>query len=93
MATMNQGQLVKDSIQPLYLRSRYVIGNLQFVLPKPVVKGEFGIVKKSKLLKGDEDGIKLKVTANGESKLFNVVGGKGLIMFLKKKRLVVSISL
>ena len=34
MATMDRGILVKDSIQPLRLRSRYVIGSFQMVFPK-----------------------------------------------------------
>lgn len=75
MATMAKGKLVKDSLQPLILRSRYVIGNMQMVFPKPVVKGNFDIVKKSKILKGDEDGIVLKVTANGETKRIGLLGG------------------
>jgi len=77
MATRAQGKLVKDSIQPLYLRSRYVIGNMQLVFPKPVVKGVFDIVQKSKILKNDDDGLVLKVTSNGETKLVGVLGGKG----------------
>ena len=78
MATRAQGKLVKDSLQLLYLRSRYIIGNMQMVFPKPVVKGVFDIVKPSGLLKsGNEDGIKLKVTTNGESKSVGVLGGKG----------------
>ncbi|WP_044397429.1 cytochrome c biogenesis protein CcsA [Lacinutrix sp. Hel_I_90] len=77
MATMEQGKLLKDSIQPLALRSRYVIGNMQMVFPKPVVKGYFDIVKKSKLLKSDEDGIVVNVTANGETKQVNLIGGVG----------------
>lgn len=75
MATMATGTLVKDSLQPLILRSRYVIGSMQMVFPKPVVRGDFGIVKKSQLLKGDEDGIVLKVTANGETKRVGLLGG------------------
>jgi len=75
MATMASGRLVKDSLQPLILRSRYVIGNMQMVFPKPVVKGEFDIVKKSEMFKGDEDGIVLKVTANGETKKVGLLGG------------------
>ena len=63
MATRQQGRLVKDSIQPLVLRSRYIIGNQAIVFPKPVIKGVFDVVKKSKLLKGDEDGIALEVTS------------------------------
>ena len=77
MATRFQGRLVKDSIQTLVLRSRYIIGNQAIVFPKPVIKGVFDVVKKSKLLKGDEDGIALKVTANGDTKIVKLLGGKG----------------
>ncbi|NNC49504.1 MAG: cytochrome c biogenesis protein CcsA [Flaviramulus sp.] len=77
MATMTKGKLVKDSIQPLILRSRYIIGNMQMVFPKTVVKGEFDIVQKSQLLKNDEDGVVLKVTTNGETKSIGLLGGKG----------------
>ncbi|WP_400078442.1 cytochrome c biogenesis protein CcsA [Winogradskyella sp. R77965] len=77
MATRATGKLVKDSLQPLVLRSRYIIGNMQFVLPKPIVKGDFGIVKKSQLLKGDEDGVILSVTANGDTKKVGLLGGPG----------------
>jgi len=77
MANMAQGKLVKDSIQPLMLRSRYIIGNMQMVFPKPVIQGDFGIVKKSKLLKVDEDGIVVNVTANRETKKVNILGGVG----------------
>ena len=76
MATGANGELVKDSLQPLYLRSRYVIGNMQLVFPKPVVKGTFDLVKKSTILKGDEDGALFKVTTNGESKNVIVLGGQ-----------------
>ena len=77
MATMTEGKLVKDSIQPLMLRSRYLIGDMQMVFPKPVVKGTFDIVKKARILKNDEDGIVLNVTSNGETKKVNLLGGKG----------------
>ncbi|WP_346883575.1 cytochrome c biogenesis protein CcsA [uncultured Algibacter sp.] len=77
MATRVQGKLVKDSLQPLMLRSRYIIGNMQMVFPKPVVKGVFDIVQKSKILKNDEDGIVLKVSTNNETKTIGILGGKG----------------
>ena len=77
MATMSQGQLLKDSLQSLALRSRYIIENLQMVFPKPVVKGEFAIVKKSQILKSDEDGLILDITVNGETKEVGLLGGKG----------------
>ncbi|MEN3322364.1 cytochrome c biogenesis protein CcsA [Mariniflexile soesokkakense] len=78
MATMAQGVLVKDSLQPLMLRSRYVIGDMQLVFPKPVVKGVFDIVQKSQILKNDEDGVVLKVTTNGETQRVGLLGGKGM---------------
>ena len=77
MATGNQGTLLKDSIQPLMLRSRYIIGNLQMVFPKPVIKGVFDVVKKPQILKGDEDGLIMKVTSNGDNKTVGLLGGKG----------------
>ncbi|MFP4846145.1 cytochrome c biogenesis protein CcsA [Winogradskyella sp. PE311] len=77
MATGKTGKLVKDSLQPLALRSRYIIGNMQLVFPKPVVKGVFDIVKKPRILKGDEDGIVLDITVNGKTESINLLGGKG----------------
>ncbi|MGC6430913.1 MAG: cytochrome c biogenesis protein CcsA [Jejuia sp.] len=84
MATRAQGKLVKDSLQPLYLRSRYVIGNMQMVFPKPVTKGVFDIVQKSQLLKNDDDGAVLKITSNGETKTLGLLGGKGRYSNYKK---------
>ena len=77
MATGTTGKLIKDSLQPLALRSRYLIGNMQLVFPKPVIKGVFDIVKKPTILKGDESGIVLDVTVNGETKSINLLGGPG----------------
>ncbi|MCB0463474.1 MAG: cytochrome c biogenesis protein ResB, partial [Flavobacteriaceae bacterium] len=77
MATGQQGILVKDSIQALNLRSRYIIGNQTLVFPNPVIRGKFDIVKKSQLLKNDEDGIVLKVTTNNETQIVKLLGGKG----------------
>ncbi|MBC3846681.1 cytochrome c biogenesis protein CcsA [Winogradskyella echinorum] len=77
MATRAQGKLVKDSLQPLVLRSRYIIGNMQLVFPKPVIKGVFDVVKKPVILKNDEDGIVIDVTVNGETKSANIIGGPG----------------
>lgn len=78
MATRAQGRLVKDSVQPLMLRSRYIIGTMAMVFPKPVVKGKFDIVKKPEILKSDEDGIVLKVSANGQTERVKLLGGKGI---------------
>ena len=77
MVTQETTDLVKDSIQPFYLRSLYTIGDLRFVMPEPIFKGEFGMVQKEEISKNDQDGIVLKVTSNNESKLVNVIGGAG----------------
>ncbi len=77
MATMKTGKLIKDSVQPLMLRSRYVIANMQMVFPKPVIKGVFDVVKKPKILKNDEDGVVLNITSKGETKQVKLIGGKG----------------
>ena len=45
MADQFEGNLVKDSIQPLQLRSLYELPNFQFVIPEPVLRGKFDIVK------------------------------------------------
>ncbi|MBU2928641.1 cytochrome c biogenesis protein CcsA [Winogradskyella psychrotolerans] len=86
MATRATGKLIKDSLQPLILRSRYIIGNMQLVMPKPIVKGDFGIVKKPELLKtkADPDGLVLSVTANGETKKVGIIGGPGNYTALKE---------
>src|SRR5690606_37829141 len=78
MATMAEGTLVKDSLQPLMLRSRYIIADMQLVFPKPVTKGVIGIVQKPEILKNDEDGAIFKITTNGETKQIGVLGGKGM---------------
>ncbi|MEC8247845.1 MAG: cytochrome c biogenesis protein ResB, partial [Bacteroidota bacterium] len=78
MATGQRGLLIKDSIQPLVLRSRYIVGNQAIVFPKPVVKGVFDVVKKSELIKGDQDCLVLKVSANNETKTLKLLGGQGI---------------
>ena len=63
MATQTRGKLVKDSVATIsFTISLYSIGNMQMVFPKPVVKGVFDVVEKSKMLqsKNDEDGLVLK---------------------------------
>ncbi|SDR88202.1 cytochrome c biogenesis protein CcsA [Winogradskyella sediminis] len=86
MATRATGKLVKDSLQPLILRSRYIIGNMQLVMPKPIVKGDFGVVRKPELLRSDADpdGLILNVSANGETKKVGIIGGPGNYTAMKE---------
>ena len=45
MADQFKGVLLKDSIQPLVLRSLYNTAGMQFVIPEPILKGSYGVVK------------------------------------------------
>jgi len=79
MADQKQGELVKDSTQTLMLRSLYNIGNMQFVIPEPVVKGEYDVVPTNPKTKQDLDAVTLEVSANGESETLTLLGGMGTI--------------
>ncbi len=77
MADQSQKTVLKDSILPLQLKSLYQIGNTSFVIPEKAIKGEYGLVKSSK--ENVEDGLKLKVTVDNESKIISLLGGKGFL--------------
>ncbi len=77
MLTQTTSPLVRDSIQPFNLRSLYTIGTMRFVVPEPIFKGKYDMVAKENPGKNDQDGILLKVTANGETKLVSLLGGPG----------------
>jgi len=87
MATQATNPLVKDSIQPFNLRSLYTIDNMMFVMPDPVFIGNYEMVQKENPSKNDQDGILLKVTANDESKMVPVFGGKGVYNAFKQVNL------
>ena len=84
MATMDIGKLNKNEKQPLNLRSRYSINNQVIVFPKPVIKGVFDVVKKSEILKSNQDAIALKISTPSQTKSVKVLGGKGTNNQFKK---------
>ena len=77
MATMSQGFLNAGSTELLNLRSRYIINDQAVVFPKTVIKGTFDVVKKSELLKSDQDGIEFLISTTNDSQKVRVIGGKG----------------
>tara|TARA_R110001583_G_scaffold9203_6_gene43685 strand:+ start:25003 stop:28218 length:3216 start_codon:yes stop_codon:yes gene_type:complete len=79
MADQFQGVLVKDSLQPLQLRSLYNTAGMQFVLPDSLTRGSYGIVEipEAEKTKIDQDAMVFDVSANGETKQVKVLGGKG----------------
>ncbi|MFD1096058.1 cytochrome c biogenesis protein CcsA [Salegentibacter chungangensis] len=79
MADQKKGDLVKDSTQTLMLRSLYNMGNIQFVIPEPAMKGRYDVVKTEEKLDTQPDALSLKVSSQGESKTVTLLGGKGLV--------------
>ncbi|MDC3179304.1 cytochrome c biogenesis protein CcsA [Flavobacteriales bacterium] len=65
---------IKDEIQ---YKSLYNIAGLQFVIPEPVIKGKYELIKNK-----DEDTnqnmLKLKVVSNGIEEFIELAGGKGI---------------
>jgi len=78
MADQEKGNLLKDSTQNLMLRSLYNIGTMQFVIPEPVVKGKYDIVKTTEKTDGQSDALTVKVSSEGESKTVTIMGGQGI---------------
>jgi len=86
MADQFAGSLKKNVDQPLMLRSLYNAAGLQFVFPENIIKGDFQIVK-SDDLESQQDGLFVKVSSNGESKILGLMGGKGIVNTPKQIKL------
>ncbi len=88
MADQFQGQLLKDSLQTLQLRSLYSVGTMQFVIPNTLVKGTYGIVDipPAEQTEASQDALVVAVSANGETVQRKLLGGKGPADFMEKFR-------
>ncbi len=86
MADQFQGNLVKDSLQPLMLRSLYTMAGIQFVVPESLVKGSYGVVKvpKNEVTEATQDALVVAITSNGETVQKKLLGGKGTLNFSDK---------
>lgn len=84
MADQVQGELLADTLQELQLRSLYNIGGMQVVFPDPVKRGIYDIAPAAKPIENMPEGVRFKVTANGNSKEVSMLGGKGYLMDMKK---------
>ncbi len=87
MADQFQGELTTEVQQPLQLRSLYSLPNFQFVIPEPVLRGKFDIVQAEEQPNAQQDALRLKVTANGQSQVVSLLGGKGYSNAPKKIQL------
>lgn len=79
MADQMKGSVVKDSVQPLQLRSLYTMAGMQFVIPDPIMEGEIGIIKSPEPTAAKAFGLLATVTSGGESQKIDLRGGKGII--------------
>lgn len=87
MADQKQGKLVKDSTQTLMLRSLYNIGNMQFVVPDPVIRGKYDVRATKEKTDGQPDAVTLEVSSEGESERVTLLGGQGIVNDPKKVEL------
>ncbi|NER16329.1 cytochrome c biogenesis protein [Spongiivirga citrea] len=71
-----KGNLVKDSIQPLQLRSLYTTAGMQFVIPNLLIKGVYDVVDVPEN-ENKPDAIVVDITSGNEKKQLKVLGGKG----------------
>ncbi|MGK0377358.1 cytochrome c biogenesis protein CcsA [Patiriisocius sp. Uisw_017] len=76
MADRFEGDIVKDSLQPLMLRSLYNMAGMQFVIPDPMTIGTMGIVKEDASIPTGSDALILEVASGNEVKTLELIGGK-----------------
>ncbi len=84
MADQLQGVVIKDSIQPLMLRSLYQTAGMQFVIPDPVTRGVYDIKPIEIKAKGQQDALIVEVSTSGETKEVKLLGGKGFANDMQK---------
>ncbi len=86
MADQFQGQLSKDSLQTLQLRSLYTVAGMQFVVPEPIVKGKYGVVQlpKEQVNEASQDALVVDISTKGETVRKKILGGKGTSNFTDK---------
>lgn len=77
MADQSEGTVVADSVQTFNLRSLYRMGGISFVVPEPVTKGKFGVVKAEAGEPANQDALVVEVTSGDETKTVALLGGKG----------------
>ncbi|KQC29291.1 cytochrome c biogenesis protein CcsA [Flagellimonas eckloniae] len=86
MADQFKGDVVNDSLQQFQLRSLYTMAGMQFVIPEPIVKGKYGVVKvpDSEVTDATQDALVVSISANGETIEQKLLGGKGSSNFSDK---------
>ncbi len=88
MADQFKGEVSKDSLQTLQLRSLYNMAGMQFVIPEPLIKGSYGVVKvpEEEITDATQDALVVAISANGETVEKKLLGGQGTSNFSDKIR-------
>ncbi len=76
----------KDSLQSLQLRSLYNMAGMQFVIPDPVIRGSYDIIKvpDAEITDATQDALIVAISSNGERVEKKLLGGKGPSSFSDK---------
>jgi cytochrome c-type biogenesis protein CcsB len=77
MADQQKGNVFKDSLQDLQLRSLYQLAGMAFVVPDPIINGRMGIIKAPKDAPTGTNALLLDISSGGETKTLELLGGKG----------------
>mgnify|MGYP002073712697 CR=1 FL=1 len=78
MADKFTGNIEKDAIQPLMLRSLYSFGNMQMVFPEPAIKGNIELQGNNDYKdKATDEVLQVKIASQGQEKILNLQGKKG----------------
>ncbi|KIX20026.1 cytochrome C biogenesis protein [Flavobacterium sp. 316] len=78
MADQQQGRVVKDTVQPLQLRSLYNLAGTQFVFPEPPIKGEITYKSNHDFKdKQTDDALSVTIKSQGKEEKLLLVGAKG----------------
>ena len=86
MADQVQGTVLKDSLQPLQLRSLYSMAGMQFVIPEPMVRGREGVVAipEEERTDNDLDALVVEVSVGDEKVQKKLLGAAGTSSFTDK---------
>jgi len=80
MADKFEGDVTKDNVQPLMMRSLYSIGDIRIVFPDPAIKGIVDYESNNDYkAKSHTDALIVKVKADGQEKEVRLLGSKGNI--------------
>lgn len=80
MADQMKGDVTKDAVQPLMMRSLYNVGGNLFVFPEAAIKGKMVFRSNGDFKdKKSTDALIVKVSNEGQEKLVTLTGSKGLV--------------